>query len=196
MTAAAVAGPRPVFYITGGDGDLTACALTGEVLERDEDPRGRPVYPGIRRVNVDEWQAFYPDRELAGMSIDSLDLETIDRNGRASPPEYDFRLELALIDGDGDSARDLSQFSRLEVDGCVNEGDAISGGETPDRAEFFGVYGREHEADGIALAVHLFDTPTHAGALRLAEELANGALPVCDVTGDRLRYLTRHAQGA
>ena len=85
------------FILTGGAGNLTVCADSGRVLARGADARGRPVYPAVRSVDVAEWRAFYPGEELAGQTVDILDLATVNRRGRVCPAEADFRAELARI---------------------------------------------------------------------------------------------------
>lgn len=181
--ATTTAGTGRTFTLAGSHGELTADADTGAIVARGEDARGRPAYPGVRAVDVTEWRAFYPGEELAGMSIDCLDIGTLDRNGRLCPPELDFRLSCAL-EHSGSGWPDLTRFQRLELNGCTEKPDAVNPYATREAAEFFGVYGREKpDESGIAVAVHLFDMVAHSSALSLARALASGAgLSVFDHT--------------
>ena len=160
------------FTVTGGEGSLTVCAETGDILSRDPG-----AYPAFTRIDVAEWRAFYPGETLAGQSVDILD--TAGYEGASySPAESDFRLELAFAHSGGEFIP-AERFRSVEVCGWIESDGAIEGipGRPASEAHGFGVYGRE--AEGDPLAVHLFDMASHDSALALAIEYASrDALPV------------------
>lgn len=161
------------FTVTGGEGSLTVCAETGDVLSRDPS-----AYPSFTRIDVAEWRAFYPGETLAGQTVDILD--TAGWEGESySPAESDFRVELAFAHNGGGDFIPAERFRSVEVCGVRFHIDAVEAlpGHPARDADAFGVYGRE--AEGDPLAVHLFDMASHASALALAIEYASrDALPV------------------
>lgn len=166
---------RPTFKVTGGEGELTVCAETGDILERTDD-----AYPAFTRIDVAEWRAFYPGEELAGQSVDILD--TAGWEGESySPAELDFRVELAF--GQEGAFIHAERFRSVEVCGWIEVDGAIEAipGQPASAAHGFGVYGRE--AEGEPLAVHLFDMASPTSALTLAREYA-GALPVSNLIAE------------
>lgn len=167
--------PHSTFKVTGGEGELTVCAETGDVLARTPD-----AYPSFTRIDVAEWRAFYPGEELAGQSVDILDTAGWEGE-RYSPAEMDFRVELAF--GQEGAFIHAERFRSVEVCGWVEADGAIEAipGQPASAAHGFGVYGRE--AEGEPLAVHLFDMASPTSALALAREYA-GALPVAYLVGE------------
>lgn len=167
------------FTATGGEGSLTVCAETGDILSRHADG----AYPSFTRIDVAEWRAFYPGETLAGQSVDILD--TAGWEGESySPAESDFRLELAFAHSGGEFIP-AERFRSVEVCGVRVGLDAVEAlpGHPARDADAFGVYGRE--AEGDPLAVHLFDMASHASALALATEYASrGALPVHNLVAE------------
>lgn len=167
------------FTVTGGEGSLTVCAETGDILSRDPS-----AYPSFTRIDVAEWRAFYPGETLAGQTVDVLD--TAGWEGESySPAESDFRLELAFAHNGGGEFIPAERFRSVEVCGVRFHVDAVEAlpGRPARDADAFGVYGRE--AEGDPLAVHLFDMASHASALALAIEYATrDALPVHNLVAE------------
>jgi hypothetical protein len=86
-----------IFHVGGSWGHLTANAETGEVIECIDDPDATDAtgegYQSITRFNVDEWNRAYPTEELAGMSMDILDIGFWDDQGYQAPEE-DWRADM------------------------------------------------------------------------------------------------------
>lgn len=86
----------PTFTVFGSHGSLTVNADTGEVLELVHETDEERGYKNIRRFDVVEWRATYPNEKLEGMQVDILDLglwEVVDDDNTEKyfEPDHEWR---------------------------------------------------------------------------------------------------------
>ena len=82
------------FYVNGSHGEMRADALTGHVIELNNDDYNSIEYNVIVRFDIDEWRQKYPDEELNGMNMDILDIGFWCSDGEYVPPEEEWREDL------------------------------------------------------------------------------------------------------
>lgn len=80
------------FSVSSSNGCLTASAKTGRVISCELNKDGEGI-DQIQRFDVEEWRKAYPGENIAGHSIDILDLGYWDKSGKYEEPEKDWRKE-------------------------------------------------------------------------------------------------------
>lgn len=79
--------------IYSSNGELTVSAETGEVLSCVEYEDSEGALSDIRRFDLAEFKATYPDADLADAHLDILDVGFWADNGKYTGPELDWRNE-------------------------------------------------------------------------------------------------------